>query len=118
MTQPDPTPLDLEAAHYRDTTRIHHAAALDAVRATIMEGMGWEDDRNAPTSDVPPGIIWETATDLAEKTIATLVGLDWMSPEITATVGRLLDRADEALDKLTAERDALTAQLNTKEPRS
>lgn len=106
MTQPGPLPLT------------HHSAALNAVRETIMEEMGWEDDREAPPSDVPPGVIWDTATSLAEKTIATLVRLDWMGPETTAAVGRLLDRADEALDKLTAERDALAAQITAKETHS
>lgn len=48
-------------------------ALLDAVRTAVMTEMGWEDDRDTPPSDVPAGVIWDTATDVAEAAITAVV---------------------------------------------
>lgn len=51
-------------------------ALLDTVRAAIMTELGWEDDRGRsfePEPGLYPGVIWETAGEVAEAAIVAVV---------------------------------------------
>lgn len=59
---------------------------LDAVRTAIMRELGWDDDRDAPPSDVRPGVVWDTAGAVAEAAIVAVV------QQLRAEAQRLVDR--------------------------